>query len=143
MTLRTVSWVMLTVLGSFVLLASFLSMSIAYRGDYAIGGTAVEAVASGRQEVLLALRGIRGTSAAFAAAYAVLFLSIVPDLQAQRDLGLVVAPGRPGPALRPGRAPGTAPGGAPGGGAGPPAMRHRGRGPAARRFASALNPRRG
>jgi hypothetical protein len=34
-------------------------------------------VASGRQEVLLALRGIRGTSAAYAAGYAVLFLSIV------------------------------------------------------------------
>ena len=77
MKLRTVSWVMLTVLGSFVLLVSFLSTYLAYRGDYAIGGTAVGAVASGRQEVLLALRGIRGTSAAFAAAYAVLFLSIV------------------------------------------------------------------
>jgi len=77
MKLRTVSWVMLTVLGSFVLLVSFLSTYLAYRGDYAIGGTAVGAVASGRQDVLLALRGIRGTSAAFAAAYAVLFLSIV------------------------------------------------------------------
>ena len=77
MKLRTVSWVMLTVLGSFVLLASFLSTYLAYRGDYAIGGTAVGAVASGRQGLLLALRGIRGTSAAFAAAYAVLFLSIV------------------------------------------------------------------
>jgi hypothetical protein len=77
MKLRTVSWVMLTVLGSFVLLASLLSTSIAYRGDYLIGGTPVEEVASGRQEILLALRGIRGTSAAFAAAYAVLFLSIV------------------------------------------------------------------
>jgi hypothetical protein len=68
---------MLTVLGSFVLLVSFVSTHRAYRGDYAIGGTAVGVVASGRQEVLLALRGIRGTSAAFAAAYAVLFLSIV------------------------------------------------------------------
>lgn len=77
MKLRTVSWVMLTVLGSFVLLVSFVSAYLAYRGDYAIGGAAVAAVAAGRQEVLLALRGIRGTSAAFAAAYAVLFLSIV------------------------------------------------------------------
>jgi hypothetical protein len=77
MKLRTVSWVLLTVLGSFVLLASVLSTSIAYRGDYLIGGASVEAVASGRPEILSALRGIRGTSAAFAAAYAVLFLSIV------------------------------------------------------------------
>ncbi len=77
MKLRTVSWIMLTVLGSFVLLVSFVSTYRAYRGNYAIGGTAVGAVASGRQEVLLALRGVRGTSAAYAAAYAVLFLSIV------------------------------------------------------------------
>jgi len=44
MKLRTVSWIMLTVLGSFVLLASFLATYLAYRGDYAIGGTAVGAV---------------------------------------------------------------------------------------------------
>jgi hypothetical protein len=77
MRLRTVSWIMLALLGSFVLLVSFVSTYRAYGGDYAIGGTAVGAVASGRQEVLLGLRGIRGTSAAYAAAYAVLFLSIV------------------------------------------------------------------
>jgi len=34
-------------------------------------------VAAGREEVATALRGIRGTSAAFAAAYGVLYLAIV------------------------------------------------------------------
>ena len=77
MKLRTVSWLTLAGLGSFVLLVSFVSAYRAYGGNYAIGGTAVGAVASGRPEVLLALRGIRGTSAAYAAAFAVLFLSIV------------------------------------------------------------------
>ena len=77
MKLRTVSWLTLAGLGSFVLLLSFVSSYHAYLGNYAIGGTAVGAVASGRPQVLLALRGIRGTSAAYAAAYAVLFLSIV------------------------------------------------------------------
>lgn len=75
--LRTASWVLLALLGAFVLLVSFVSTYRAYGGNYAIGGTAVGAVASGRQEVLLALRGIRGTSAAYAAAYAALFLSVV------------------------------------------------------------------
>jgi hypothetical protein len=75
--LRTASWVVLALLGAFVLFVSLVSAYIAYRGNYAIGGTGVAAVASGREEVLLALRGIRGTSAAYAAGYAVLFLSIV------------------------------------------------------------------
>jgi hypothetical protein len=77
--LRTVSWVLLAVLGSAVLLVSMLSTNLAYRGDYQIGAakTPVAEVAAGRPEILSALRGIRGTSAAYSAAYAVLFLSIV------------------------------------------------------------------
>ena len=77
--LRTVSWVLLAVLGSLVLLVSVLSTNLAYRGDYQIGpkATPVAEVAAGRPEILSALRGIRGTSAAYAGAYAVLFLSIV------------------------------------------------------------------
>ncbi|MGE0456103.1 MAG: hypothetical protein AB7O37_22865 [Vicinamibacteria bacterium] len=77
MKLRTASWILLTALGTFVLLVSLLSTYLAYRGNYAVGGTAVGAVAAGREEVLLGLRGIRGTSGAFGAGYAVLFLSIV------------------------------------------------------------------
>src|SRR5687767_14056833 len=77
--LRTVSWVLLAVLGSLVLLVSFISMNLAYRGEYGIGpeNLAVEKVAAGRPEILSALRGIRGTSAAYAGAYAALFLGIV------------------------------------------------------------------
>lgn len=77
MKLRTLSWVLLAVVGALVLSVSFLSASLAYRGDYAIGPAKVAAVAAGNPEVLSALRGIRGTSAAYASAYAVLFLAIV------------------------------------------------------------------
>ena len=77
--LRKVSWILLAVLGTLVLLVSFISMNLAYRGEYGIGpeNLAVEKVAAGRPEILSALRGIRGTSAAYAGAYAALFLGIV------------------------------------------------------------------
>jgi hypothetical protein len=76
--MRTTSWVLLTIVGALTLLASLISASLAYRGDYPIGaaGTGIEEVAAGRTAVLEGLRGIRGTSAAYAAAFAVLFLSI-------------------------------------------------------------------
>ena len=76
--MRTTSWVLLTIVGALTLLASLVSAHIAYRGDYQIGsaGTSVEEVAAGRTTVLEGLRGIRGTSAAYAAAFAVLFLAI-------------------------------------------------------------------
>jgi hypothetical protein len=75
--LKTASWVLLTVVGGITLLASFVSANLAYRGDYPIGGTPVAEVAAGRPEILTALRGIRGTSAAYAAGYALLFLATV------------------------------------------------------------------
>jgi hypothetical protein len=76
--LRTASWVVLTLLGAFVLLVSFVSAWLAYSGgDYQIGGVPVAEVAAGREGVLTALRAIRGTSAAYAAGFAVLFLVIV------------------------------------------------------------------
>ena len=71
--MRTASWVLLTIVGSLTLLVSFLSANLAYRGDYPIGGVGISEVAANRPEVLTGLRGIRGTSAA----YAVLFLAIV------------------------------------------------------------------
>jgi hypothetical protein len=76
--MRTTSWVLLTIVGALTLLVSLISANLAYRGDYQIGsaGTPVEEVAAGRTTVLEGLRGIRGTSAAYAAAYAVLFLAI-------------------------------------------------------------------
>jgi hypothetical protein len=76
--MRTTSWVLLTIVGTLTLLASLISAHIAYRGDFVIGSgaTPIEEVAAGRPAVLEGLRGIRGTSAAFAAAFAVLFLAI-------------------------------------------------------------------
>jgi hypothetical protein len=76
-TLRTASWVLMAVLGVITLLISFASAYLAYAGDYPIGGTAVAEVAAGRPEILTALRGIRGTSAAYGAGFAVLFLATV------------------------------------------------------------------
>ncbi len=73
--LHTASWVLLTIVGGLALLVSFISASLGYRGDYPIGGVPIAEVAAGREAILTALRGIRGTSAAFGAAFAVLFLS--------------------------------------------------------------------
>jgi hypothetical protein len=75
--LRTASWVLLSIVGGLTLLASVVSASLAYRGDYPIGGMPVAEVAAGRDAILTALRGIRGTSAAFGAGFAVLFLGTV------------------------------------------------------------------
>jgi hypothetical protein len=75
--LRTVSWVFLAVIGVLVLLVSMISTNLAYRGDYPIGGVSIGEIASGRDAVLEGLRGVRGTSAAWAAAWAALFLSVV------------------------------------------------------------------
>jgi hypothetical protein len=77
--MKKTSWIVLTLAGLAVTVISLISAGHAYdQGDnYGIGGTRVSEVAAGREAVARALRGIRGTSAAFAAAYGVLFLSIV------------------------------------------------------------------
>jgi hypothetical protein len=76
--LRTTSWILLTVLGALVLLGSVVSAGIAYgHTEYPIGTTPLTDVAAGREAVATALRAVRGTSAAYAASYAVLFLFIV------------------------------------------------------------------
>jgi hypothetical protein len=75
--LRKASWVLLTVVGVLAFLISLVSAFLAYRGDYPIGGLPVEQVAAGRDGIETALRGIRGTSAAFGAAFAVMFLGTV------------------------------------------------------------------
>jgi len=75
--LRTASWVLLLIVGILVLVVSFVSATLAYRGDYPIGGMPVAQVAAGREGILTALRGIRGTSAAFGAGFAVLLLGTV------------------------------------------------------------------
>ena len=76
--MRIVSWVLLALVGVATLVASLLSANVAYRSAQdQIGPVGLEELAAGRGEVAAALRARRGTAAAFAAAYAVLFLSIV------------------------------------------------------------------
>ena len=75
--LRKASWVLLTTTGVLTFLISLVSAFLAYFGNYPIGGLPVAEVADGRDGLLTALRGIRGTSAAFGAAFAVMFLSTV------------------------------------------------------------------
>jgi hypothetical protein len=75
--LRTVSWVLLAIVGVLVGLLSLESAVLAYRGDFAIGGVSIADVAGGREAVLLGLRGARGTAAAWGAAWATLFLVVV------------------------------------------------------------------
>ncbi|OFV86106.1 MAG: hypothetical protein A2V74_02915 [Acidobacteria bacterium RBG_16_70_10] len=75
--LRTASWVLLLIVGLAVLGFSLLSANVAYRETYPVGGVSITDIASGREVVLLGLRGVRGTAAAWAAAWAALFLSVV------------------------------------------------------------------
>jgi hypothetical protein len=76
--LRTVSWVLLALVGALILVGSLASAGLAYsRGEYPIGSASLTEVAAGREGVATALRAIRGTSAAYAAGYAVLFLFVV------------------------------------------------------------------
>ena len=75
--LRTVSWVLLAVVGALTLFFSLGSAMTAYRGMFPVGGADIDEIAQGREAVLLGLRGVRGTSAAWAAAWATLFLVVV------------------------------------------------------------------
>ena len=75
--LRTASWVLLTLVGVLVLLTSLVSANLAYRGDFPVGGVSIGEIASGREAVLVGLRGARGTAAAWGAAWAALFLTLV------------------------------------------------------------------
>jgi hypothetical protein len=85
--LRKASWVLLTIVGGLTLFISLASAFLAYLGDYPIGGMPVAEVAGGRDGVLTALRGIRGTSAAFGAAFAVLLLGTVLGPYRRGDTG--------------------------------------------------------
>ena len=77
--MKKASWILLTVLGVAITLASLGSAVHAYQtnDDYGIGPSRVSKVAAGNAGVATALRGIRGTSAAYGAAFGVLFLAIV------------------------------------------------------------------
>ncbi|HKQ05399.1 MAG TPA: hypothetical protein VJ464_09720 [Blastocatellia bacterium] len=77
--MKKISWILLAVVGVAVTLLSLISAVHAYRtsDDYGIGGLRVSKVAGGDASLETALRGIRGTSAAYGVAYGVLFLAIV------------------------------------------------------------------
>ena len=77
--MKKASWILLAVLAVAITVLSLVSAAHAYRtrDDYGIGGARVSKVAGGDAGVATALRGIRGTSAAYGAAYGVLFLAIV------------------------------------------------------------------
>ena len=75
--LRTVSWVLLAIIGVLTLLVSGLSAQLAYWGTFPVGGVEIEEIAAGNEELLLGLRGVRGTAAAWAAAWCTLFLVVV------------------------------------------------------------------
>jgi hypothetical protein len=77
--MKKASWILLTVAGVAMILLSLVSAVHAYwtSDDYAIGNSRVSKVAGGDADLATALRGIRGTSAAYAVAYGVLFLAVV------------------------------------------------------------------
>ena len=77
--MKKASWILLTVAGIAMILLSLVSAVHAYwtSDDYAIGSSRVSKVAGGDADLATALRGIRGTSAAYAVAYGVLFLAVV------------------------------------------------------------------
>ena len=77
--MKKASWILLTVVAVAITVLSLVSAVHAYRtsDDYGIGGLRVSKVAGGDASLATALRGIRGTSAAYGVAYGVLFLAIV------------------------------------------------------------------
>ena len=75
---RLISVALLALLGTAILLLSFASARLAYsRADYDVGPVKLSELAVGREPVSSALRGMRATAAAYAAAFAVLLLGIV------------------------------------------------------------------
>ena len=79
--MKRASWILLAVLGVAITLISLVSAVHAYRtsDDYGIGGKRLSRVAGGDVGIESALRGIRGTSAAYGTAFGVLFLAVVLD----------------------------------------------------------------
>jgi hypothetical protein len=69
--MKKASWILLAVVAAAITLLSLVSAVHAYRtsDDYGIGGLRVSKVAGGDAGLATALRGIRGTSAAYGAAY--------------------------------------------------------------------------
>ena len=77
--MKKASWILLTILGIAITFFSLISAVHAYwtDDDYRVGPLKVSEVAPADPRVATALRAIRGTSAAFGAAYGALFLAVV------------------------------------------------------------------
>jgi hypothetical protein len=78
--MKKASWILLTVAGVLTLLGSLASAQLAYSGrpdPLLPNGTTIDDVAGPQTDVATALRARRGTAAAFAAAYSVLYLGVV------------------------------------------------------------------
>jgi hypothetical protein len=79
--LRLVSWVLLGLVATLILFGSLASAWLAYLGDpaqdvFGEGGPSVQDVSAWRADVATSVRARRGTAAAYATAYAVLYLFI-------------------------------------------------------------------
>jgi hypothetical protein len=76
--MRTASWVILAIVGALTMLGSMASCYVAYKApDDQIGPVTLSQLTSGQPEAGTALRARRGTAAAYAGAFAALFLAIV------------------------------------------------------------------
>ncbi len=78
--MRTASWVILTLVAVLVIFGSLASAALGYLGaaqDDVLATTNVAELAGGQPAVEAALRGRRGTAAAFGLGFAVLFLFVV------------------------------------------------------------------
>jgi hypothetical protein len=76
--MKTVSWIILLLVGALTLLSSLESANIAYRTDRErVAGVTLTELSAGKPAVETALRARRGTAASFAAGFATLFLAIV------------------------------------------------------------------
>jgi amidase len=80
-TLRTVSWILLAIVGGLNVLGGLASAGVALGGSRdPVSSTTIEELAAGREPVASALRARRLTAAAYAAAFGVmlLFVAVVP-----------------------------------------------------------------
>ena len=76
--MKTASWVILVVVGALMLLASLVSLGVAYGSTSdQIGSVSLSDLSAGRPEVVTAVRARRATAAAYAAGFATLFLAII------------------------------------------------------------------
>lgn len=79
--MKTVSWILLAVVGGLTVLGSLGSLALAYFGnpsnDILAPGLSVKAVGEWRPDALTGTRARRGTAAAYALGYGLLFMTVV------------------------------------------------------------------